>query len=124
GKWPKFFNWFFEQAWFKHALENWIGIVDSPALSEERLAQALESRGAQKFDLRKLRSLDAAEKKKTVLVAQDAFTTFYESNVALAAYDVLTRLGFNVVFLPYRENGKALHIKGFMQRFRKVVQAN
>jgi (R)-2-hydroxyglutarate dehydrogenase len=124
GKWPRFFNWFFEQSWFKRALESWIGIVDSPALSEERLARALEARGAQKFDLKQLRALDAADRKKTVLVAQDAFTTFYESNVALAVFDVLTRLGLNVVFLPYRENGKALHIKGFMQRFRRVAQRN
>jgi Fe-S oxidoreductase len=30
----------------------------------------------------------------------------------------------NVVFLPFRENGKALHIKGFMRRFRRVVRRN
>jgi FAD/FMN-containing dehydrogenase/Fe-S oxidoreductase len=124
GRAPRFFNWFFEQSWFQNALEHWIGIVDSPKLSEDRLGEALAARGAQKFDLRKLRHLDADEKKRTVLVAQDAFTTYYESNVALAVYDVLTRLGLNAIFLPFRENGKALHIKGFMQRFRRVVRRN
>ncbi|HTV20753.1 MAG TPA: FAD-binding and (Fe-S)-binding domain-containing protein [Polyangiaceae bacterium] len=124
GKAPRFFNWFFEQRWFNRALERWVGIVDSPKLSAEPLRRALEARGMTAFDLKKLRGLDAAEKRKTVLVAQDAFTTFYETNVALAVYDVLTRLGLNVVFLPYRENGKALHIKGFMGRFRRVVRRN
>jgi Fe-S oxidoreductase len=124
GRAPRFFNWFFERGWFQSALERWIGIVDSPKLSEERLSEALAERGAQKFDLKQLRRLDADEKRKTVLIAQDAFTTYYESNVALAVYDVLTRLGLNAIFLPFRENGKALHIKGFMQRFRRVVRNN
>jgi FAD/FMN-containing dehydrogenase/Fe-S oxidoreductase len=124
GRVPRFFNWFFERAWFQRALERWIGIVDSPKLSEERLSEALAARGAHEFDLKKLRGLSAGEKKTTVLIAQDAFTTFYETNVALAVYDVLTRLGLNAIFLPFRENGKALHIKGFMQRFRRVVRRN
>jgi FAD/FMN-containing dehydrogenase/Fe-S oxidoreductase len=121
---PRFFNWFFERAWFNRALERWVGIVDSPKLSVQRLSVALEARGAEKFDLKRLRALGEDEKKKTVLVAQDPFTTFYETNVALAAYDVLTRLGLNVIFLPYRESGKPLHIKGFMHRFRRVVRRN
>lgn len=124
GRMPKLINWFFRRAWFKAALARWIGIVDSPLLSEQRLRAELERRGAQKLDFNRLRALGPAEKSKTVLVAQDAFTTFYESNVALAVYDVLTRLGLDVVFLPYRENGKALHIKGFLGRFRRVVKNN
>jgi FAD/FMN-containing dehydrogenase/Fe-S oxidoreductase len=124
GRAPRFFNWFFERGWFARGLERWIGIVDSPKLSEQRLSEALLARGAQGFDMKALRGLGPDEKKKTVLVAQDAFTTFYETNVALAVYDVLTRLGLNVIFLPFRENGKALHIKGFMRRFRRVVRRN
>ena len=124
GKAPKLFNWFFAQAWFNGILERWIGIVDSPKLSEVRLAPALAARGAQTFDPGKLRALSPTEKSRTVLVVQDPFTTFYETNVALAVYDVLTQLGLNVVFLPFRENGKALHIKGFMRRFRRVVSKN
>ncbi|HWO09528.1 MAG TPA: FAD-linked oxidase C-terminal domain-containing protein, partial [Polyangiaceae bacterium] len=124
GLMPKLFNWFFRQAWFNAILERWIGIVDSPKLSEERLAPALAARGAPSFDPAKLRALSLADKARTVLIVQDPFTTFYETNVALAVYDVLTKLGLRVVFLPFRENGKALHIKGFMQRFRRVVSKN
>jgi Fe-S oxidoreductase len=74
--------------------------------------------------LGQLRALGADQKQKTVLIAQDVFTTFYESNVALAVYDVLSGLGLNVVFLPFRQNGKALHIKGFLARFGRLVQQN
>jgi (R)-2-hydroxyglutarate dehydrogenase len=124
GRVPRQTNWFFRQAWFSRALSRWVGIIDSPLLSEEQLRAGLTQRGAQSFDFKRLRSLDAAQKQQTVLVAQDAFTTFYESNVALAVYDVLTRLGLEVVFLPFRQNGKALHIKGFLGRFRRLVRRN
>jgi FAD/FMN-containing dehydrogenase/Fe-S oxidoreductase len=124
GRLPRQTNWFFRQAWFSRALSRWIGIVDSPLLSEQQLRAGLTKRGALSFDFKRLRSLDAAQKQQTVLVAQDAFTTFYESNVALAVYDVLTRLGLEVVFLPFRQNGKALHIKGFLGRFRRLVRKN
>jgi FAD/FMN-containing dehydrogenase/Fe-S oxidoreductase len=124
GRLPKLINWFFKRAWFKAMLARWVGIVDSPLLSEERLSQGLKARQAPGFDLIKLRDLSAAQKSKTVLVAQDAFTTFYESNVALAVYDVLTRLGLSVVFLPFHQNGKGLHIKGFLARFERVVRRN
>lgn len=124
GRAPRFFNWFFEQGWFQRALARWVGMVDSPKLSTEPLERALAARGATPFDLGNLSRLGAEERNKTVLVAQDVFTTFYESNVALAVYDVLTALGLRVVFLPFRENGKALHIKGFMQRFRRVAEQN
>jgi FAD/FMN-containing dehydrogenase/Fe-S oxidoreductase len=124
GRLPKLVNWFFRSGWFKAALARWVGIVDSPLLSEERLTTALLARGAQRFDLARLRALGPEERQKTVLIAQDAFTTFYESNVALAAYDVLVRLGLSVVFLPFRQNGKALHIKGFLGRFRRVASKN
>jgi FAD/FMN-containing dehydrogenase/Fe-S oxidoreductase len=124
GRAPRLVNWFQTRSWFKAALARWIGIVDSPLLSEEQLELALTARGATRFDLKELRKLDAAEKQRTVLIAQDAFTTFYESNVALAVYDVLTRLGLQVVFLPFRQNGKALHIKGFLERFQRLVKQN
>ncbi|MEY2930841.1 MAG: hypothetical protein RL033_1590, partial [Pseudomonadota bacterium] len=36
----------------------------------------------------------------------------------------LGRLGLNVVFLPFRQNGKSMHIKGFLDRFQRLVRQN
>lgn len=124
ARWPRLVNWFFRQPWFQRALKRIAGIVDSPLLSEQRLQRGLMTRGAPKFDLKQLATLTPEEKQKTVLIAQDAFTSFYESNVALAVYDVLRAIGLRAVFLPFRQNGKGLHIKGFMDRFRRVVARN
>jgi Fe-S oxidoreductase len=101
-----------------------VGIVDSPALASRTLARGLSERRAEAFSLRKIERLDEHARKKLVFVAQDAFTTYYEPNVALATYDLLTRLGRKVYFLPYRDSGKALHIKGFVSQFRRLVQGN
>lgn len=122
GVFPSVFNAMMRLS--KGLLAKWIGIVDSPALAEATLASGLRARKAPAFDPKKLAALSAEERAKTVLVAQDAFTTFYEPNVALAAYDVLTRLGRRVVFLPFRENGKGLHVKGFLGWFADVAAKN
>jgi FAD/FMN-containing dehydrogenase/Fe-S oxidoreductase len=124
GWFPRLFNRLMAMPLAKRVLGGTIGIVDTPRLSESTLASGLRSRKASAFDVDRLRRLDDEERRRTVLVAQDAFTTFYEPNVALAAYDVLTKLGLRVVFLPYRENGKGLHIKGFLRRFRAVAARN
>jgi Fe-S oxidoreductase len=112
------------QSWFKSLLERWIGIVDSPQLSKRSLSKLLADAGAPPLDEGALSALSPVEKQRTVLVAQDAFTTFYEAQVALSVYRVLTKFGLRVVFLPFRPNGKGLHIKGFLRRFERVAEAN
>lgn len=124
GGWPKLFNFFTQLALSRWILEHWVGIVDSPALGEATLDAGLKKRNAETFNLQGLKDLSASEKQRTVLILQDAFTSYYEPNVALATYDLLTHLGRRVIFLPYRENGKGLHIKGFLGRFRRVVRNN
>lgn len=119
---PRLFNFFLRRRWVQSAVASIVGIVDAPMLSEQTLAQGLKQRKAPKFQPAKLALLSPEEKSRTVLIAQDMFTSFYESNVALATYDVLTKLGLRVVFLPFFENGKGLHIKGFLKRFRKLVR--
>src|SRR5690606_6595392 len=101
-----------------------VGIVDSPALGEKTLKAGLAARKAESFNFERLNGLSAAEKQRTVLILQDAFTSYYEPNVALATYDLLTHWGRRVIVLPFRENGKGLHIKGFLSRFRRVVRSN
>ncbi len=120
---PGLFNRLMTTSIAKRILD-WVGIVDTPLLAEATLAAGLRQRRAPSFDEKALERSSPEERDRTVLVVQDAFTTFYEPNVALAAYDVLTRLGLRVVFLPFFENGKGLHVKGFLRRFRAVASRN
>jgi len=110
--------------WLTGALARWIGIVDPPVPSGPTLRRALRDRNAPKYDAAVLRGLSDADKRRSVLLVQDAFTSIFDSKVALTTYDFLTALGYRVYVLPYRENGKALHIKGFLGRFQRVVERN
>ncbi|MDX2051904.1 MAG: FAD-binding and (Fe-S)-binding domain-containing protein [Polyangiaceae bacterium] len=118
--WPKLSNCLLSLSWAKSILR-WVGIVDTPLLAEATLSAGLRERSAPTFDLDQLSRLSPEEKARTVCIAQDAFTTYYEPGVTLAAYDLLTRLGRRVVVLPFVANGKALHVKGFLGWFRAVA---
>lgn len=98
------------------------GIVDAPALDPKTAEQRLRERNVMISDLEALRKLP--KDARAVVILQDTFTTFYEPNVLEAACLLLRELGFEPHVLPYFENGKALHIKGFMRRFGRVVAKN
>ena len=98
------------------------GIVDAPALDPRPAARRLRARRIPISDLEALRALPPDPR--IVVILQDAFTTFYEPNVLEATCLLLRKLGFEPHVLPYFENGKALHIKGFLRRFGKVVAKN
>jgi Fe-S oxidoreductase len=42
----------------------------------------------------------------------------------ISVYDFLTQLGIRVYVFPFIPNGKALHIKGFLDRFKAVARRN
>ncbi len=68
-------------------------------------------------------SEDRRTRKTTVIVVQDAFTTFYEPAVLEACCLLLRTLGFEPLVLPWFENGKARHIKGYLRRVSTVAKA-
>ena len=98
------------------------GIVDAPTLDPKPANRRLREHGIPTSDLPALRKLPRDAR--AVVILQDAFTTFYEPKVLVAACLLLRKLGFEPHVLPYFENGKALHIKGFLTSFGNVVARN
>lgn len=98
------------------------GIVDAPALDPHTATQRLREHAIPLSDLTALRELP--RNARVVVILQDAFTTFYEPKVLVAACRLLRKLGYQPHVLPYFENGKALHIKGFLRWFDRVVHRN
>ena len=121
---PALSRWLMQRRLSVFLLERVVGLVDTPAIASEPLARRLRGRTTEPFDPSRLRALSAEEKRRTVLVAQDAFTTFYEPDVAMATVDVLDALGLRVVVLPWRPNGKGLHVKGFRAAFFRLARRN
>jgi Fe-S oxidoreductase len=57
-----------------------------------------------------------------VLIVQDPFTSYYEARLVSDFVTLVEKLGYRPVVLPFSPNGKAQHIKGFLQRFARTAQ--
>ena len=101
-----------------------IGLTDLPKLDRKGLKSALRKRGIARFRQADLDALTSAQKAKAVIIVQDCFTTHYDTNVLLAHVDLLQTLGYQVFVPPYRANGKAMHVKGFLKKFDYQAQQN
>jgi Fe-S oxidoreductase len=54
-----------------------------------------------------------------VILLPDSFNASYSAEVLLAAHDLLGKFGYKVLFAPVLGNGKALHVKGFRDEFKR-----
>ncbi len=122
--WPWLNNWMMQRRLVRWLMARVVGLVDTPPLSRRSLKAELRARRAPAFDLQQLSALPEAQKQNSVCLLPDAFTTFYEPEVLLGVYDLMGELGYDVFVLPYRPNGKGLHIKGFLGAFGRLVRKN
>ncbi len=119
---PRMFNFFLKHPWLRELSKNHIGMVDLPLLSSPTLKQQLAGHQATATTLEKLEALSAVQREKTVLVVQDPFTSYYEAQLVADFVRLIEKLGYHPVLLPFSPNGKAQHIKGFLQRFARTAQ--
>ncbi|MGU3657249.1 MULTISPECIES: FAD-binding and (Fe-S)-binding domain-containing protein [unclassified Methylobacterium] len=100
------------------------GLVAIPALSPVALTERLADLGVAVATPDALARLDAQERARAVLVVQDAFTTHFDADVVADSCALLIALGFRPWLVPYRPNGKPLHVHGFLARFAAVARSN
>ncbi|GAA0606513.1 FAD-binding and (Fe-S)-binding domain-containing protein [Craurococcus roseus] len=100
------------------------GLVDTPKLSGIDLGRELAARGLAFATPEALRRLGEAERRRAVVVVQDAFTSHYETRLVLDVLDLVRLLGFTPWLAPFQPNGKALHVHGFLGAFGRVAAAN
>jgi Fe-S oxidoreductase len=108
-----------------NALSRWVlkrlGLVDIPAVSTTSLDAALRARGVARVEVGALiaggrvSAPDAGARPLVFLL--DAFTTYYEPHIVLAAVEVGRLLGRDVRVLGFEPSGKGAHVKGFLGRF-------
>ena len=104
-------------------ISNWvtrnvIGYVDAP-----RFSGAITSYVSKQhwYNPNELNALTELEKSKFVLLVQDPFTSFYEGQLVQDTITALERLGFQPRVLPFTANGKAAHVKGFINKFKNTA---
>lgn len=115
AKAPKLVNGALKQQWVQDLTAKTVGYVDSPLLSIPTLKQQVS--GLKTFDLQQLAALSKQDKANHVVIVQDPFTSYYDAQVVADFAALLTKLGTTPVLLPFKPNGKAQHIKGFLQQF-------
>ncbi len=100
-----------------------IGYVNTPLLSVPTLKKQVKKAGYSGFDLTKLQGLTTEQRKGYVLIVQDPFTSFYDATTVESMMSLIKKLGLEPILLPFKPNGKAQHVKGFLARFAKTAKS-
>ncbi|EGA70508.1 Fe-S oxidoreductase [Vibrio sinaloensis DSM 21326] len=115
AKAPKVVNGALKQKWIQDLTASTVGYVDAPLMSVPTLTQRLNT--LKSFDLQQLAALSSEDKADHVVIVQDPFTSYYDAEVVEDFANLVIKLGKTPVLLPFKPNGKALHVKGFLKRF-------
>ncbi|RDU97676.1 D-2-hydroxyglutarate dehydrogenase YdiJ [Trinickia dinghuensis] len=108
----------------KALLRRVAGIVDSPLLSEASWRDVTRRWQVEPATAESLSKLSDAQRKRSIIFVQDAFTQFFETGVVAAFVELAVRLGYRVFLAPYMPNGKPLHVQGFLRAFRRTALRN
>ncbi|WP_419209577.1 FAD-binding and (Fe-S)-binding domain-containing protein [Photobacterium leiognathi subsp. mandapamensis] len=122
AKAPGVMNAITRPQWSKKLTEKAIGYVDMPLLSLPTLNEQLDGHHALRFDLQWLQALSEQERKNYVLIVQDPFTSFYDAEVVKDFISLIEKLGKKPILVPFKPNGKAQHVKGFLRQFAKTAR--
>ncbi|MBU2870903.1 FAD-binding and (Fe-S)-binding domain-containing protein [Colwellia sp. E2M01] len=121
---PKVVNAVLNTSIYEKISAKTIGYVNTPLLSVPTLKKQVKKAGFSGFDLTKLQGLTDEQRKGYVLIVQDPFTSFYDANTVQSMMQLIKELGLEPILLPFKPNGKAQHVKGFLARFAKTAKSS
>ncbi|WOC15729.1 FAD-binding and (Fe-S)-binding domain-containing protein [Pseudochrobactrum sp. MP213Fo] len=99
-----------------------VGLTALPSLSDVSLSKELQRRNIMMADPAQLQNLTEAQKVKAVILVQDSFTTFFDTQLLLDVIDLLRILGFTPYLAALKPNGKAQHVHGYMKSFTQTAR--
>ncbi|WP_337270756.1 D-2-hydroxyglutarate dehydrogenase YdiJ [Oryzifoliimicrobium ureilyticus] len=97
------------------------GLTALPTLASRSLRQEAARMGIRTATKPLLENLSAAEKEQAVVFVVDAFTEFFDPEVALAALRLARKMGLSPWLAASMPNGKALHVHGYLKNFQKTA---
>lgn len=121
---PWLYNFFMNAGLVRALFSRLVGFEDAPALTGINLSKTLEGLGVITASASNLATLTEAQKKKSVVIVQDAFTSYFDTQVVIDVARLLQTLGFNPLLAPYQANGKPLHVHGFLHKFKQIAKDN
>ncbi|CAM3586259.1 putative FAD-linked oxidoreductase [Vibrio aerogenes CECT 7868] len=123
AKMPVIVNGILAQKWTQSLTQSLLGYIDTPLLSVPTLAKRVTKKALIPFSLEGLAEVPAAQKQKYVIIVQDPFTSYYDAGVVDDFISLVVKLGMHPVLLPFKPNGKAQHIKGFLKQFSSTAKS-
>lgn len=124
SRFPAPYNWAMTNPLPRTLMRRVVGMVDSPTICTHSLKQGMDSRGVEWATPALIRSLSESQRERAVVIVQDAFTSYFETQLVLDLIDLLAHLGYYVMVAPFMPNGKPLHVHGFMKAFNKAARRN
>ena len=124
AKVPKVYNVLIGNRLSSVLLAKVAGMVDSPQLTGISLDAALQNAGIYWATEDNIAQLSDAQRNKAVIVVQDAFTSYFDTQLVIDLLSLLQKLGFTPLLAPFKPNGKPLHVHGFLGAFEKTAAAN
>ncbi|MBD8493325.1 FAD-binding oxidoreductase [Pseudomonas syringae] len=124
ARFPRLYNATMSARPVRYLLEHVAGMVDSPLLSLMDLRAACARWNVGIATPERLAALSPAQRERTVILVQDAFTRYFETPLVADWLELISRLGYQVYLAPYAPNGKPLQVQGFMAAFEKAAHYN
>ena len=123
---PRLYNGLVESG-FGRRLFAILGLVDSPSLSGIDPHRAISEAGFQLADLGRLLEIKERSPERfsrQVVIVQDAFTSYFETQTVVDLFKLLKLLEFEPSLMPFHPNGKPLHVHGFLGWFKRLAASN
>lgn len=121
---PGLYNAVMGSKWMSRLLERHVGMLDSPLLNRYDLQATLTRCKVVVASVPALRELTPAQRQRSVVLVQDAFTRYFETPLLSSFIQLAHQLGYRVFLAPYSANGKPLHVQGFLGAFAKAAIRN
>lgn len=121
---PRLYNFIMDARPVRVLLEHVAGMVDSPLLSLMDFTDVCRRWSVQMATPERIAALGEGERKRSVILVQDAFTRYFETHVFADWVELISRLGFQVYIAPFSPNGKPLQVQGFLKAFEKAAHFN
>jgi Fe-S oxidoreductase len=121
---PALYNGLMGASIVRGLLERVGGMVDVPLLSRFDFHAAMRRWQVRPATFSTLSALTSAQRERSVVIVQDAFTRYFEAPLLADMVELISRLGYQVYLAPFSANGKPLHVQGFLSAFNRAALRN
>lgn len=98
------------------------GLTSLPRLPRISLAKEAARLGVPLATPSRIEALSPRAREQSVVFVADAFTAYFDPEVALAAIGLARKMGLSPFLVASHINGKALHVHGYLQRFEAAAE--